>query len=70
MLIKEASSIASHHLQSRKHNITFNVIRYAEKKEHPEKQEAFVIAVRYPWHKEPLTKIMVEVTVTENRALA
>lgn len=66
MLIKQASSIASHQLQSIKHNITFNVIRYTEKKEHPENQEAFVIAVRYPWHKEPLTKIMVEITVTEN----
>ena len=39
--------------------------RYREKSKHPHRQEAFVIRAQYPWQREPLTKIMVEVTYAE-----
>lgn len=65
VLIKQAADIASKTLQERGHNIIFTSQRYLEKKPHPENQEAFVIMVQYPWQRTPLTKIMVEITVTE-----
>ena len=39
--------------------------RYAEKEPHPGGQEAFTIRARFPWQREPLTRVMVEITVDE-----
>lgn len=50
-----------------KHNIfiTYGCERYQEKRPHPQNQEAFTIIVQYPWHREPLTRVMIEVTASE-----
>ncbi len=40
--------------------------RYTEKDPHPGGQEAFTIRARFPWHREPSTRIMVEISVDEN----
>lgn len=49
------------------HNIyiRFSCLRYEEKRPHPGNQEAFTIAAQYPWHREPLTRVMIEVTSSE-----
>lgn len=39
--------------------------RYVEKRPHPERQEAFNIRIRLPWHKYPLTTAKVEVSMDE-----
>lgn len=39
--------------------------RYTEKAPHPGGQEAFSIHAKFPWHKEPQTRVMVEVSVDE-----
>lgn len=45
--------------------VTVNFQRYTEKKSHPEGQEAFIIRVQLPWQKEPLVKVMIEITMAE-----
>jgi predicted nucleotidyltransferase component of viral defense system len=39
--------------------------RYAEKKPHPYGQAAFEIRAQFPWHKEPLARVLVEITYKE-----
>lgn len=39
--------------------------RYVEREPHPAGQEAFGIRARFPWHREPMTRVMVEVTMDE-----
>lgn len=39
--------------------------RYMEKDPHPADQEAFTIRARFPWHRQPYTRAMVEITVDE-----
>jgi len=39
--------------------------RYSEKKPHPYGQEAFEIRARFPWHKELLARVLVEITYKE-----
>ena len=39
--------------------------RYTEKDPHPADQEAFTIRARFPWHRQPYTRVMVEITVDE-----
>lgn len=38
------------------------VERYSEKKPHPDGQEAFVVRAKFPWHREPTVRILIEVT--------
>jgi len=40
--------------------------RYTEKEPHPGAQEAFIIKARLPWHREPHTRVMVEITLDES----
>jgi len=40
--------------------------RYTEKQPHPGGQEAFAVQARFPWHREPHTRVIVEVSVDEN----
>lgn len=42
------------------------VERYEESKPHPEGQEAFKIRAQFPWQKEPLTTVMVEISRDES----
>lgn len=44
---------------------TFIINRYVEKNPHPEGQQAFIIRVQLPWHREPKVKVMIEVTTSE-----
>jgi len=39
--------------------------RYTEKEPHPGGQEAFTIRARFPWHRKPHTRVMVEITLDE-----
>jgi hypothetical protein len=39
--------------------------RYLEREPHPEGQEAFIIRTRFPWHRNPQTRIMIEITMKE-----
>lgn len=39
--------------------------RYSEKKPHPHDQKAFTILGQYPWHRQPFTRVMVEITAQE-----
>ena len=39
--------------------------RYTETQPHPGGQEAFTIRCRFPWQREPLTRIKVEITLDE-----
>ncbi len=60
-LISDACKIASEHLET----IDFKCNRYPERDQHPEKQEAFVIYARLPWHRDFNTSIKVEITTQE-----
>jgi len=40
--------------------------RYTEKEPHPGNQEAFIIRARFPWQKQPHTRLMIETTVDES----
>jgi predicted nucleotidyltransferase component of viral defense system len=64
-LIGYACTIATEVLQATKNNITFTCKRYIEKRPHPEQQEAFSILIQYPWQRESLTRIMIEITLSE-----
>lgn len=39
--------------------------RYTEKDPHPGGQEAFAIHAKFPWHREPHTRVMIEISVDE-----
>lgn len=39
--------------------------RYTEKEPHPGGQEAFTIRARFPWQRQPHTRVMVEISVDE-----
>lgn len=39
--------------------------RYTERESHPGGQEAFTIRARFPWQRQPQTRIMIETTVDE-----
>ncbi len=39
--------------------------RYTEKEPHPGGQEAFTIRARLPWHSQPQTRLMIEITIDE-----
>jgi len=39
--------------------------KYEEKNPHPEGQEAFTINAQFPWQREPLTKVMIEISKEE-----
>lgn len=42
---------------------------YREKQRHPHGQEAFTIYAQFPWQKQPLTRVMIEVTYSEELLL-
>lgn len=64
-LITHSCETITRTLQATKNNVTFTCKRYVEKRPHPNNQEAFSILVHYPWQREPLTRIMVEITLSE-----
>lgn len=50
--------------------IELEIKRYEEKEPHPHGQEAFSFHGMFPWQREPLTKVMVEVSREENLLLS
>ena len=68
-LLEQACDIAFQYLSQRKIHAQLECIRYVEKKPHPTNQEAFTISIQYPWHREPLTRVMIEVTSVERVVL-
>ncbi|PCI91301.1 hypothetical protein COB11_08520 [Candidatus Aerophobetes bacterium] len=45
--------------------IALYVKRYLEKSPHPNNQEAFTISAQFPWQRQPLTKVMIEISRDE-----
>ena len=45
--------------------ISLSSQRYHEKRPHPDGQEAFIVKTQFPWQREPLTKVMIEITRDE-----
>ncbi len=45
--------------------IGLSYLPYRENSPHPENQKAFVILAQFPWHREPLTRVMIELTTQE-----
>ena len=68
-LLTQACGIAAHYLHQKNINAYFDCMRYVEKNPHPTNQEAFTIAIQYPWHRQPLTRVMVEITSAERVVL-
>ena len=46
-------------------DLQFKIQGYKGKGPHPTGQKAYIIRVKYPWHREPLTKIKLEITRDE-----
>ena len=46
------------------------VERYEERDPHPFDQEAFKVRAQFPWHREPLTTAMIEITMQERILLS
>lgn len=63
--VEEVCKRATERLQNRGENAHFCCARYTEKAPHPEKQQAFTVKVRLPWHRDWGTRIMLEVTMQE-----
>ncbi len=47
-----------------------DAVRRPEQREHPAGQEAFRVAIQFPWHNQPLCSIKLEITVDEPLLLA
>ena len=62
--VQEACDIVTH-LLKKPDPVDITCERYVERRPHPGNQEAFRIRARLPWHNQPLTRIMVEITVDE-----
>ena len=45
--------------------LELEVERYREREPHPGNQEAFVIRGKFPWHRQFLARVMIEITVDE-----
>jgi predicted nucleotidyltransferase component of viral defense system len=45
--------------------IQFTCMRHTERDPHPGGQEAFAVRVQLPWHRNPRTTVMIEVTTDE-----
>lgn len=65
LLLNKACQIAKENQETQNIFISYSCERYQEKKPHPHNQEAFTIAAQYPWQREPLTRVMIEVTSSE-----
>ena len=46
-------------------DVRMSVTRYEEREPHPGGQEAFSVRVQFPWQREPLVPVMIEVTQDE-----
>lgn len=65
MLINQAITFVNTEFNEKNIDIVFKAQRYIEKRPHPDNQEAFTIFIRFPWQREALTSVMVEITLSE-----
>lgn len=63
--VYEVAHIASTLSGQTEEGIEYTVEQYPEKEPHPFKQRAYLLRVRYPWHRTPLTKIKLEISRDE-----
>lgn len=64
-LVNKACEITYEEQKEKGVYVSYECMRYEEKNPHPDNQEAFTISVQYPWQREPLTRVMIEVTSSE-----
>lgn len=64
--IQKAVLLARDKVRAMGENFYMDCYVYQEKEPHPEGQQAFLIKAQFPWQKEPLTRIYVEVTFAED----
>lgn len=64
-LLKQACQFTQDYLEDFLPSINIVCKKYTEKNPHPGDQEAFTIYAQLPWHREPYTRIMIEVTKQE-----
>ncbi|MCD6183039.1 MAG: nucleotidyl transferase AbiEii/AbiGii toxin family protein [Thermovirga sp.] len=55
----------THRLLSLHGPFAIQLERYLERDPHPHGQEAFIVRVQFPWHREPLCRIKLEITHDE-----
>lgn len=65
MYIREACKFSETALQSMGENFYLESFPYKEKLPHPEGQQAFLVQAKFPWHREFLTKVYIEVSFNE-----
>lgn len=65
MLMKSACMQAMHLQSQASDQLIINYEQYNEKRPHPFNQKAYTIIAQFPWHREPLTRIMVEISTQE-----
>jgi predicted nucleotidyltransferase component of viral defense system len=63
--IKESCKTAQASMSSFIEPLKMEVHPLQKGKPHPEGQEAFIIKTQFPWHREPLTTIIIEITFNE-----
>ena len=69
-LIREACKQAEHLQAAYKDPVYISVDWYAEKEPHPHNQKAFTVKGQFPWHRDPRTAVMIEITTEEPVVLA
>jgi len=62
MYIQQACELSETVLQNRGENFYLESSPYKEKLPHPERQQAFLVQAKFPWHREFLTKVYIEVS--------
>ncbi len=63
--IKESCKAAQASMSSFIEPLRMEIHPFQEGRPHPEGQEAFIIKTQFPWHREPLTTTIIEITFNE-----
>lgn len=63
--IQQVCKLSETVLQNRGENFYLESSPYKEKLPHPEGQQAFLVQAKFPWHREFLTKVYIEVSFKE-----
>ena len=63
--LRKACDIALEEMESYMPSPRLVLGKYTEKQPHPDGQLAYTIKAQLPWHREPMVKVMAEITVTE-----
>lgn len=63
--IKKACEVGESLVQDQGESFCLKCSPYKEKQPHPEGQQAFLVEAKFPWHREFLTKVYIEVSFSE-----